>query len=70
MAWKEIVLYVADGDQTISLSIEPGGEGLKMTSKEVFDKDKSFLTYLSLEDAVHLGEELIKFTDEIKADNK
>ena len=65
MSWKQIKIFTEDSEQ--SVIIEPNSEkdGMVLHSIEETDK-KSFMLYMTFEEAKTIGNELIKYSEEMK----
>lgn len=66
MAWKQIKIFTADGEQSVVIEPEPLRGGLVMHSIEEADK-KDFILHMTFDEAKTIGEELIKYAEELKS---
>jgi hypothetical protein len=67
MVWKEIRIMVAEGEQSVLIAPNPELDGMCLHSIEERDKDTpSFVLYLSFQEAKSLGQELIKYAEEME----
>ena len=66
MSWKQIKIFTADAEQSVIIEPNPERDGMVMHSIEEHDK-KSFMLYMTLEEAETIGKELIKYADEMKS---
>ena len=69
MVWKEIKIFTADGEQSVSIQPNEEQTGLCLESREEVGngdgKGLSFLLYMNYDEARTIGEELVKYADEM-----
>ena len=68
MSWKQIKIFTADSEQSVIIEPNPEKDGMVMHSIEEYDK-KSFMLYMTFEEAESIGRELIKYAEEMIAAN-
>ncbi len=66
MSWKQIKIFTADAEQSVIIEPNPEKTGLVMHSIEE-DNKKSFMLYMSCEEAEIIGKELIKYAEEMRS---
>lgn len=62
--WKEVKLYVADGEQTVAIEPNETQTGVCLLVTEVLEESQNFRVYLTYQEAKDLGKELIKYAEE------
>ena len=62
MVWKEIRIFVSNGEQSVIVGPNPEQDGIVMQS---VDESVSAI-YMTVEEATVVASELMKFVDEIK----
>ena len=66
MSWKQIKIFTADAEQSAIIELKPERDGMVLHSVEEYDK-KSFMLYMTFEEARTIGKELIKYADEMES---
>ena len=69
MAWKQIKIFTAGAEQSVIIEPNPEIDGMVMHSKEE-DGHEQFMLYMSFEEAELIGQELIKYAEEMKSKTK
>jgi len=69
MTWKQIKIFTADSEQSVVIEPNPERDGMVMHSMEVHDK-RSFMLYMTFEEAKTIGEELIKYAEEMESNQR
>jgi len=69
MSWKQIKVFTADAEQSVIIEPNPEKDGMVMHSIEEAG-EKSFMLYMTFEEAKTIGEELIKYAYEIENNQK
>ena len=70
MIWKQIKIYTCDDEQLVKISPDANETGICFESVEVYDKSRSFITYMSYEEAETIGKELIKYAEEMRKEGE
>lgn len=67
MSWKQIKIFTADAEQSVVIEPNPERTGICLHSIEesLIDK-KSFVLYITYNEARTIGKELIKYADELE----
>jgi hypothetical protein len=68
MSWKQIKIFTADAKQSVVIEPNPEKDGMVMHSIEEHDNE-SFMLHMTFEEAETIGQELIKYAEEMKAFN-
>lgn len=63
MIWKQVKVFTADALQSVVIEPNPEHDGMVMHIIEESDK-KSFMLYMTHDEARCIGRELIKYADE------
>lgn len=66
MSWKQIKIFTADAEQSVVIEPNPEKDGMVMHSIEEHDNE-SFMLHMTFEEAETIGQELIKYAEEIKS---
>ena len=69
MAWKQIKIFTADAEQSVIIEPNPETYGMVLHSNEE-NGPEHFMLYMSFEEAEVIGEELIKYAEEMKSKQK
>ena len=69
MTWKQIKIFTADREQSVIIEPDDLRNGMVMHNREEFGKE-TFMLYMSFEEAETIGEELIKYAQEMKSKQK
>ena len=67
MSWKQVKVFTADAEQSVIIESNPEKDGMLMHSIEEDDDKRSFIIYMTFEDAETIGKELIKYAEEMKS---
>ena len=66
MSWKQIKIFIADGEQSAIIEPNPEKTGICLQSIEENPDDKqSFVLYMTYDEARTIGKELIRYADEM-----
>jgi hypothetical protein len=68
MTWKQIKIFTADGEQSVIIEPTPEKNGMVMHLKDDVNS-QSFMLYMTFEEAELIGQELIKYAEEMKTFN-
>ena len=68
MTWKQIKIFTADAEQSVIIEPTPEKDGMVMHNRGELDKF-TFSLYMSFEEAETIGQELIKYAEEMKTFN-
>ena len=63
--WKQVKIFVADQEQSVVIETNETQTGLVLHSCEENNRSKDFAMYLTKAEAICLGEELIRYANEI-----
>lgn len=63
--WKQIKIFTCDAEQSAIIEPNENQNGITFRSCEENDKNKSFLLYMTKEEAMMIGEELIKYAQSL-----
>ena len=63
--WKQVKIFVADNEQSAVIETNETQTGLVLHSREENNRSKDFAMYLTKAEAICLGEELIRYANEI-----
>ena len=66
MSWKQIKIFTADAEQSVVIEPSPEKDGMLMHSMEEHDNE-SFMLHMTFEEAETIGQELIKYAEEMKS---
>ncbi len=66
MSWKQVKVFTADAEQSVIIESNPEKDGMVMHCLEDDDK-RSFIIYMTFEEAETIGKELIKYAEEMKS---
>tara|TARA_E500000305_G_scaffold108419_1_gene110811 strand:+ start:1846 stop:2238 length:393 start_codon:yes stop_codon:yes gene_type:complete len=66
MIWKQIKIFTADAEQSVVIEPNPEKDGMVMHSIEEHDNE-SFMLHMTFEEAETIGQELIKYAEEMKS---
>lgn len=66
MSWKQIKIFTADAEQSVVIEPNPEKDGMLMHSMEEHDNE-SFMLNMTFEEAETIGQELIKYAEEMKS---
>ena len=69
MTWKQIKIFTAGAEQSVIIEPNPETDGMVMHSKEE-DGLEQFMLYMRFEEAELIGQELIKYAQEMKSKTK
>ncbi|MFW5847302.1 MAG: hypothetical protein ACOCVF_00085 [bacterium] len=65
MCWKQVKIFTADAEQSAMIESNPEKTGICLHSiEEDRNNRKSFILYMSYDEARAIGRELIKYADE------
>lgn len=67
MIWKQIKIFTADAEQSVIIEPNPEKDGVVMHGIEERNS-KSFMLHMTFEEAETIGQELIKYAEEMKSD--
>ena len=69
MPWKQIKIFTAGAEQSVIIEPNPETDGMVMHSIEEAGPEQ-FMLYMSFEEAELIGQELIKYAEEMKSKTK
>lgn len=67
MPTKQIKIFTEDEEQSVTITSSYENNSLMVYATEEGDKTKSFKLYVSIEEALCIGKELIKYAEELKS---
>ncbi len=66
MSRKQVKVFTADAEQSVIIESNPEKDGMVMHCLEEHGK-RSFIIYMTFEEAETIGKELIKYAEEMKS---
>lgn len=60
---KEIKIFTCDGEQSATISLTETQDGILFNCSEVIDRSISYKLYMTKEEAILIGKELVNFAE-------
>lgn len=63
--WKQIKIFICNAEQSVIIEPDESQKGIVLHAIEENEKNKSFLLYMTKEEAIMIGDELIKYAQSL-----